>query len=290
MSKQHEKLMSDLNRLMATQNFKSVEEMKSFIESIKGKPIPSFPKEVLSIKEQAQDLVFEAYELPLPAARGNIEQALMLDPDLIEAFEYLGSEEETAQIAIAFFEKGVSIGRQQFDAEYCKANKGHFWGLHETRPFMRCMQQYADCLYSIGKEKESIAIMEEMIDLNPNDNQGVRDQLILYLIELNENKKVEKYLKMYEEDCKAFPLFNRALFTFKSHGDSEEANRALSVAIKQNKFVAKKLLAKKPIAMLADHYGLGDQNEVDYYAFFAQHIWQDTKDALTWLKKNAGTK
>ncbi|MBW7888786.1 MAG: hypothetical protein H3C35_10590 [Bacteroidetes bacterium] len=287
MSKEHNKIMTDLQRLLETQNFKSEDDVRKFMDNIIGQKIPSFPKEVLNFKEQAQDLVISAYELTPAKAKINIEKALQLDPDCIEAYEYLGSIERTAELASIFYEKGILIGRRIFGGKYLEEHKGMFWGFHETRPFMRCLQYYSDCLYRMGKVKECVAILEEMIELNPNDNQGVRDQLLLYLIQLDENKKFLKYAKMFEEDSMAFPLFNRALFSFKTEGDTENANNQLSKALKQNKHVAKRLLSNKPVTELADHYGFGDGNEADYYAHFAQHIWQNTNGAIAWLTKHS---
>lgn len=278
--------MTDLQRLLETQDFKSEDDIRKFMNSIVGQKIPSFPKEALNLKEQAQDLVFDAYEQTPTKAKLTIERALQLDPDCIEAYEFLGSMERTAEIASLFYEKGIAIGRRVFGGKYLEEHKGMFWGFHETRPFMRCLQHYSDCLYTMGKVRECVSILEEMIELNPNDNQGVRDQLLLYLIQLGENKKFLKYSKMYEEDSMAFPLFNRALFAFKTEGETENSNKQLLKALKQNKFVAKRLLSNKPIKELADHYGFGDENEADYYASFAQHIWTETKGAREWLKKH----
>jgi len=137
------------------------------------------------------------------------------------------------------------------------------------------------------KVKECVEILEEMIELNPNDNQGVRDQLLLYLIQLDENKKFLKYAKMFEEDRMAFSLFNRALFAFKTEGETENANKQLSKALKQNKHVSKRLLSNKSVKELTDSYGIGDEAEADYYAIFAQKIWETTKGAREWLKKHA---
>lgn len=285
--KQHDKLMTDLQRLLANQDFKSEDDIRKFMDSMVGQKIPSFPKEALNFKEQAQDLVFAAYELTPAKAKVNIEKALQLDPDCIEAYEFLGSMERTAELASVFYEKGISIGRRIFGGKYLEERKGMFWGFHETRPFMRCLQHYSDCLYTMGKVKECVAVLEEMIELNPNDNQGVRDQLLLYLIQLDDRKKFLKYSKMFEEDSMAFSLFNRALFAFKTEGETENSNKQLLKALKQNKFVAKRLLSNKQITEFAGHYGFGDENEADYYASFAQHIWRETKGAKEWLKKHS---
>ncbi len=62
--KKQDKVFQDLQRLLESQNFKSKAEIEKFMDSLMGKPVPSFPKESLTIKEQAQDLIFEAVELP----------------------------------------------------------------------------------------------------------------------------------------------------------------------------------------------------------------------------------
>lgn len=289
MSKQHEKMMTDLQRLLKSQNFQSLADMRKFMDSIIGQQIPSFPQESLNAQAQAQDLVFDAYELPPAKAKKNIEKALQLDSNCIEAYEFLGSREKTAEVAIVFYEKGIAIGRKLFGGTYLEEHKGAFWGFHETRPFMRCLQQYADCLSTMGKMKECVTILEEMIELNPNDNQGVRDQLLLYLIELNEGKKFELYAQMFKDDIGAFSLFTRALFAFKKEGETENTNKQLKKALKQNKFVATKLLSRKQITELAGHHGIGDENEADYYTHFAQPIWWQTKGAIDWLKRHAAT-
>lgn len=289
MSKQQDKMMTDLQRLLGTQDFKSEEDLRKFMNSIVGQKIPSFPKDTLNYQEQAQDLVYEAYELPPEKAKRNIEKALQLDSNCIEAYEFLGEMESNAEIASIHYAKGIAIGKQIFGGKYLEEHKGAFWGFHETRPFMRCMQQYSDCLYMMDKVKECVSVLEEMIELNPNDNQGVRDQLLLYLIELDEKQKFEKYAKMFQEDGMAFALFTRALFAFKTEGETENANKQLQKALKQNKFVAAKILSKKSINVLSDHYGFGDKNEAEYYTYFAQDVWKNTKGATSWLKKHSST-
>ncbi len=282
--KSTDKVFTDLHRLLEAQNFKSKEEMQEFLDSLTNKPIPSFPKEVLSDRERAQDLVFEAYELPQQQAKKKIDEALRLDPDCIEAYEFLAETQRSPATRMPFYKSGVDIGRRIFGGESRDKRKGMFWGMHETRPFMRCMQHYADCLYATGKKQECVAHLEELIELNPNDNQGVRDQLLLYLIELSEFEKFKKYDKQFDGDVGAFPLFNRALFAFKTEGETAASNKLLKRAIKHNVHVPAKLESAKPIKDFPDTYGFGDENEALYYAAFARHIWLHTVGAIGWMK------
>lgn len=287
MSKEHEKLMTDLHRLLETREFKNEKELSEFMQGLIGKEIPSFPKDVLNVKEQAQDLVYEAYNLTPTKAKAKINQALQLDPNCIEAYEFLGATHNSLIKACEYLEKGIAIGRKQFGGKYLKENRGFFWVLHETRPFMRCLQLYSECLYEMNRIHDSVSILEEMIVLNPNDNQGIRDQLMLYLLELNEDKKFLKYKKIFQDENRAFPLFNEALFAFKNEGESDNSNMLLLKALKKNKFVAKKLLSHKQVRFIDDHYGIGDENEADFYASYAQGIWERTQGAKTWLKIHA---
>ncbi len=82
--------MIDLQRLLATQNFKSEKELKDFMNNIVGSPIPSFPEETLTNQEKAIDLVLDAYDQEPQIGFEYIADALELDPDCIEAYEFLG--------------------------------------------------------------------------------------------------------------------------------------------------------------------------------------------------------
>jgi hypothetical protein len=43
---------------------------------------------------------------------------------------------------------------------------------------MRARQGLADCLWAMGQKQDSIAHSEALLDLNPSDNQGIRDVLL----------------------------------------------------------------------------------------------------------------
>jgi len=282
--------LKDLHRLLDKQEFKSEKDLKKFLDSMLMKPIPEINTEDLSKEERAQDLVEEAYELPIRDAIKNIDIALNFNPDCIEAYEFMGQIHKRIDSSLSYYEKGVNTGKRIFGGNYLKMNRGHFWGLHETRPYMRCMWHYADCLYKSGRKDSCISVLEEMIELNPNDNQGVRDQLMLYLLEQNEFKKFKMYEKLFKEDGGAFINFNRALYSFKNTGESEKSHGVLKTAIKENKFVLPMLISSKEQSQLPDSYGYGDKNEAKYYTVFAQKIWQLTPGAVKWLMKNKHVK
>jgi tetratricopeptide (TPR) repeat protein len=55
-----------------------------------------------------------------------------------------------------------------------KEYRGHFWGFHETRPYMRARAGLAATLAQLGDADGAIGHYREMLKLNRNDNQGIR--------------------------------------------------------------------------------------------------------------------
>jgi tetratricopeptide (TPR) repeat protein len=286
MDKKHQKMMLDLHRLMEAANLKTKEDYERFAREMTGKTIPEFDKEALSKEEQAQDLVYQASDVDdvLEADR-LIFQAFLLDPDCVEAYEYLAGVAGSPMLSLMLFRNGFTAARKKLGEKYFKENKGHFWGLHETRPFMRCMQGYADALYLLGQAEAALDVYFEMLELNPNDNQGVRDQASLHCLELNRLDDFEKLATKYPGGITAFYLFNKVFYSFLKEGDSETSRALLAEARVRNKHVPMLLMSRKELPPLSDTYSLGEKSEAVYYATFARPIWQAKIGSISWLEK-----
>ncbi|MHA7129816.1 tetratricopeptide repeat protein [Algoriphagus namhaensis] len=281
----NDQMLKDLQCLLAQQNFKNEDEMKALMDQLVGKPLPKPSKKNMPPEEWAQELVLEAYDMPYDEAVEAIYEALDLDPDCLEAYEWLGSVGDTPAVALAFFEKAVALGKKRFDEKFLKENKGHYWLIHETRPFMRSLFNVAEILEIQGKTEESIKILEEILELNPGDNMGARHRLGIALIRCGDFKKFEKYDKFFEYEESTETCFNRALVCFSKEGPSPKANELMQEAVNQNGYVVRKLNGPKNRGILPDSYILGSKEEAVSYAAFAQDIWKQTKGALAWAKK-----
>ena len=78
-----------------------------------------------------------------------------------------------------------------------KKNIGFFWGLTESRPYMRAKAFLAQALWDIGREDEAINHYQECLKLNPNDNQGLRYGLTSWLLAKDRLDEAELILKQY---------------------------------------------------------------------------------------------
>lgn len=83
---------------------------------------------------------------------------------------------------------------------------GRFWGIIETRPYMRLRRHYLNLLVGMGKFKKAISQCQDLINLSSNDNLGVRYMLIsLYAYFEDEINAISIY-KTYKEDSTSMLL------------------------------------------------------------------------------------
>ncbi|MCK4448930.1 MAG: tetratricopeptide repeat protein, partial [Candidatus Marinimicrobia bacterium] len=212
-----EKEMAKIHRLINEQNFESKKDFDNYLNSIMGDKINEF-KTKSDPKYEAQDLVYEAYELPENKGKKLIERALKIDPNNADAYVYLAEIEEDNHKALELYEKGVKAGKKSLGEEVFKEDAGHFWGIFETRPYMRARVGYAECLYLIGRCNEAIDQYKDMLKLNPNDNQGIRFHLSTWLIDQNRKNDYLKLYHKFNDEISAHWLFNHVLFLFKTIG------------------------------------------------------------------------
>lgn len=256
------------------------------MDSLIGKPMPGLSELGVELTEEdkASQLVWEARDLPVDKGRRRAKKALKLNPDCIEAYEYLGDSYSYYDKRQEYLEKGVEIGRRIFGGQFMKENKGHFWLVPETRPFMRCLAGLAECYYGPGQTHKAIEIWEEMLRLNPGDNQGIRYVLLPALLEKKELAKYEKHRKEYDEGT-AMMEFSDALYLFMKNGDTSESVSRLKSAISNNKFVPRYLLAEYPPEEFPFTYSLHSEEEAIIYAGYAWRAWLWAEGARDWLRK-----
>jgi tetratricopeptide (TPR) repeat protein len=234
----------------------------------------------------AQEVVYDAWEAPTKKRRIALaRKALEISPDCADAYLILaGTEAASIEDVINLYRKGVEAGERAIGKKAFKNDVGHFWGLLETRPYMRARAGLAGYLRAEGKPEEAVEHYWDMLRLNPNDNQGIRDLLMPCLIELGRDKDAEKLFKQYKGDGMAVWMFSRALLDFRKHGDSAISGRSLKKALEENRHVPAYLLGRKKMPRdIPDHYGFGDESEAVLYAYGNHDAWNATPGAMQWL-------
>jgi len=239
-----------------------------------------------SAVDKAQEIMYDAWEAPTrQRAVALARKALKVSPDCADAYNLLAEETaESLEEAIELYGKGVEAGERALGKKAFKEDVGYFWGLIETRPYMRARAGLAQSLWEAGQREEAVEHYWDLLRLNPNDNQGIRDLLMPCLIELGRDEDAEKLFKQFEEDCMAVWMYSRALLDFRKHGDCQAAVKSLKAALGENKHVPSYLLGRKKMPRtLPGYYGFGDDNEAVLYAHGNRAAWKATPGALEWL-------
>lgn len=236
--------------------------------------------------EAAQDLIYDAWEEPsAKAAAALAKKALALSADCADAYNLLAERmAKSAEERIQLYRDAVAAGERVIGPQAFKEDVGHFWGLLETRPYMRARAGLADALWLVGERRESVDHHADLLRLNPGDNQGIRYVLLPRLIELGSTEAAEDLYRTFEGDAMATWLYSRALLDFRKDGASTVARKSLDEAMEFNPYVPAYLLGRKKLPRLPpDYYGIGDQNEAVIYAEGSMDVWKATPGALEWL-------
>lgn len=283
-----EKLLADVGRLLEEQGFETIEEANAFLDELLASGGPPPARKPETPLEKAQALMYEAWGAESSRQRVRLaRKALSISKDCADAYVLLA--EETARSpeeARDLYEAGVQAGERALGDEFFATNAGAFWGILETRSYMRAREGLAMALWALGEHAEAIAHYQEMLRLNPNDNQGIRYQLLYCLLDEDRDGEAEKLLKDYADDVSAVWQYTQALLLFGREGASRKAAAHLKKALKYNPHVPEYLLGRRRItAELPPYMGMGDETEAAHYFAEAVHLWLRQEGALEWLRK-----
>ena len=222
-------------------------------------------------KDETFDLLCEVIDLDAAHIDAHLARFAFLD---LEPNQEISLLKPLLQLA----EK--RLGRKMF-----KECNGLFWGQIETRPYMRVKQRLAATFQEADQVDEAISQWEEMLELNPSDNQGVRYELLPVYLQLNRIDDARRLFDQYDEvEWSVIFAWGHVLWHYLQE-DLAEASRATEKAHKQNPHMKPYLTGKKRIPKsLPAHYGAGSLEEAKCYAAPLAAAWKAHPSARKWLR------
>lgn len=214
-----------------------------------------------------------------------------LDPtpdeeDDIELFEDYVIDDDNPLETIEDYQRAIDLFRSTKGEKYFEENKGYFWGMLESRPFMIHLLEQAMLLWDAGQRDRAVSQLQYLLELNPNDNQGVRYILMNRLLELDRLDEAQELFDFYDEEYSADWLFSKLLLSIKSNQNKDIIEELYEEAVEENEFIIPFLVGKKKIPkVLPSFYSPGDENEAIIYVDLAQMAWKKNKKAIKMLKK-----
>jgi tetratricopeptide (TPR) repeat protein len=279
-----EKVMASLTQIFGGRDFMSDAELDALLDDkMANGEIP--PSAALDPLDEAQSLIYEAWNSDGPRKLSLARMALELSQDCADAFLILAQEEaKTREAALELYRKAYEAGRRALDPAIFAEAEGEFWSVMETRPYMRARLALAESLWDLGRKEEALGHLRELMRLNPSDNQGVRYILLQCLLESGADEELADLLDRYGRDPSSAIAYTRALWQFRRAGRGKLADGALAEALRANPHVPAYLLKRKALpARAPSSAGMGSAEEAEAYAAGALGVWHQTLGAVDWL-------
>jgi tetratricopeptide (TPR) repeat protein len=278
--------MRRIQREIGKRQFDSEAELQSFLNQLTGRRTDDlFGSDDEDPSECALHLAEQAMRTNDPEEADRLAgEALDMDPFCVDALSIRAQlSARSAEELVGNLRKVLQAGREALGERFFEENRGHFWGQIQTRPYMRAKCLLAQQLDAIGNNDEAIAEYEEILDLNPDDNQGIRASLLGLYLASDRLEGARALMKRYPDRSAVFAwglVLERAIA-----GDWASAARALESARGMNQHVEPYLTGDRPLPGEPPRfYSPGDMLEGAYCALELGRAWSAHREAVDWLK------
>ena len=206
------KLNNMIKEFMEKNNPKTIEEANQALQEF----LKQYNAGELDYENTALD---DAYEILEKAEKTkNKKQAIKLAkeayqkcPECFDAILFQVNLEDNSLKRATLLNEGLEYEKERLEKEglFAKENIGHFYGIFETRPYIRGLYLKATYLIIDGKLKKARSVCKEILKLNNNDNTGARYLLMAIYATLESEKDILNLYKKYPEENleMLFPLF-----------------------------------------------------------------------------------
>lgn len=278
-----EQQIARLHALLDEQKFETIEEANAFLQQNMHKTPTG--RNSQSKEEQASDLIYAAWDEPDPKRRIKLAQdALLLHPESGDAYNILAECTLTPKEAAYFYRQGMQVEENRLGKSFFEENKGYFWGYLPTRPYMRAKLGFAQICALMDNMPEAIRHYRELLELNPNDNQGVRELLLTAYLETEDWNSANLLFQQYNEDGTAAFNYSRVLVEYNLNGKTSRLKSLIKTATTHNPFVPPYLQGKKRMPRsVPDVVGFGDDREAIFYVSTNGHLWLAKPELLALL-------
>lgn len=257
-----ERMMAACCRLMEESGLCDDDEIQALLDARRDDlmdvaPAPSTPL------QKAQELCWTARGARTTPERAALaRQALELCPDCADAYVILAEDIRDPEEGLALARQGVAAGERALRGLGLWGKRREFWRTLETRPYMRAQYEVGLCLVALERSEEGAEVFQELLRLNPDDHQGVRQFLGALLFALRRDTDLDLLLRKYD-DPDALWAYLKAFLELRRRGVCESTRQAFRKAVACNPYVAQSLLGMglPSCESLQPYYRIGGEGE-----------------------------
>lgn len=241
MSRETEKAMKAMQEFLKEQGAEdmSIDDANKLLQGF----MADYNRNILQkVTEETAESAYDYLELAEETrnktkAKQYIRKALELEPDNLDAVSAsIDADDGTSWEIFQRLSEAVKNGtKQMVEKGFMDKNSiGDFWGILETRPYMRLLDRYMQFATEAGMLGLAASVCEEMIRLSANDNLGIRYRLMHIYAFLEQEKPALKLYKKYDGHEETQMLLPLSILYFKKE-DFDKAEEYLKRLCTVNK-------------------------------------------------------
>lgn len=252
------------------------------------------------ITEKYFEKYWEAVEI-MESQPNNAEQIFTLiiaacgngHVDALLHLGFLYNETRRRILGNALIHKAHNVALQAFPKEFNPNKDKLYWSCHANRQILRTFQGVGlEYMYE-GQYEKAIEKFNFILNVNPNDNQGVRYLLPECYIHLKKYKEFLVLDKKMDEADSLYYIFPKIVAFYKLD-NIEQAKMTYKLAREKYPFVAEELLKKKhnfphgefDPPLYGDGAPTGSRQDAFNYWKETNQLWEKDRDLKKFLVEN----
>jgi tetratricopeptide (TPR) repeat protein len=162
------------------------------------------------------------------------------------------------------------------------------WGLKENRAALRLLFRLYLLQDESGDAVGAAATLETLLRLNPDDNHGVRAELMNHYLRQREDERALELASRFPNDLLADLAYGEVLALYRL-GQQADAERALTSAVGRLPRIPHYLTRKRvrQPTLRTSSVKPGDDDQAWLYREAMRDVWESEPGILTWMKKVA---
>lgn len=269
MSRETEKFLKEISKQFEKGDYNNLDDGFDYTDEMKS-----------------DDILDQAYESNSKSrARELAKKALIIYPDNIDAMVFLADFESTEERKLIKYNKIIDRASELLKKDnYFEDSVGYFWGIIETRPYLRAKAGRIRVLLNLEKYDEAIKECEDILRLNNHDNMGIRYTLMNLYCLLGKYDELNIFYKKYKEET-AYMLFPLAIMYYKQ-GKKEKLLKILKDLNKCNKYIIDLLIGKcKKPNKYPEYYSFGSIEEAVLVIEAAEYLLKNNQEFINFVSK-----
>ena len=248
-----------------------------------------YPRLTFEVLDQFHEAIDLWHAGQIKQAERSYRQLIRRYPEFIDAYHHLALLLKNSSRELEAFrtwQETVTLGLNRLPDTFYFGRDRLPWLIIENRPFLRAYHGLGLEYLETDEVEKALVIFTNLLDLNPNDNQGIRALAIDCYFRLRRPGDVLRICDRFPDDGLEQVMYGRALALYQL-GQRSAAEQALRQGIAHLPLVAKELTKsrhRQPKEMRPGYVTYGGADQAYLYWLEHGHHWRKTAGALEFVK------